>query len=136
MNKVILIGNTTKDIEINTTSNGIAVARFTVAVQRKFANADGEKETDFINCVVWRTLAENCAKYLKKGSKCAVVGELQTRSYEAEDGTKRYVTEVVASEVEFLSTKKAEDNAEPVTGTITVAPEPTQMIVDDDDLPF
>ena len=103
MNKVILSGNLTKDPESQTTSSGITVCKFTLAVQRKFSNANGEKETDFINIVAWRTLAENCIKYLSKGKKVAVVGAIQTRSYDAQDGTKRYVTEIVAEEVEFLS---------------------------------
>ena len=111
MNKVILIGNLTKDIELQTTNSGVSVGKFTLAVGRRFANANGDKETDFINIVVWRELAENCAKYLSKGRKCAVVGELQTRSYDAQDGTKRYITEVNASEVEFLGGKQNEDNA-------------------------
>lgn len=132
MNKVILIGNLTKDIELNTTTSGLTVGKFTLAVGRRYTNADGERETDFINIVIWRELAENCAKYLKKGSKCAVVGEIQVRSYEAEDGTKRYITEVKADQVEFLSTKKdgEEDNA---------VKEPKQAKfepIDDDDLLF
>lgn len=106
MNKVILTGNLTRDVELATTQSGISVARFTIAVQRRFANADGEREADFINIVVWRGQAENCNKYLQKGSKCAVVGSLQTRSYDADDGSKRYVTEVVAESVEFIGNKK------------------------------
>ncbi len=105
MNKVILIGNLTRDPELITTNNGISLCRFSLAVQRRFASQDGEREADFINIVVWRAQADNCYKYLKKGSKCGVVGSLQTRSYDATDGTKRYSTEVVAEEVEFLSTK-------------------------------
>ena len=105
MNKVILIGNLTRDPELITTNNGISLCRFSLAVQRRFASQDGEREADFINIVVWRAQADNCYKYLKKGSKCGVVGSLQTRSYDATDGTKRYSTEVVAEEVEFLSNK-------------------------------
>lgn len=108
MNKVYLIGNTTKDVELSTTTSGVNVAKFTLAVQRKY----GEKETDFINIVVWRTLAENCYKYLKKGNKCAVVGSLQTRNYEDDKG-KHYITEVVADEIEFLTAKPKEE-LEPV----------------------
>lgn len=108
MNKVILIGNIVRDIEVTKTTTGISVARIVLAVERKFKNADGERETDFINIVAWRNVAENCEKYLKKGSKISVFGNLQTRSYEATDGSKRYVTEVVAEEVEFLVTKKDE----------------------------
>ena len=109
MNKVILSGNLTKDPESQTTSSGITVCRFTLAVQRKFSNANGEKETDFINIVTWRTLAENCIKYLSKGKKVAVVGAIQTRSYDAQDGTKRYVTEIMAEEVEFLSPSEKQE---------------------------
>ena len=128
MNKVILIGNLTKDVELNTTTNGVDVARFTLAVGRRFANSEGERETDFLNIIVWREQGKNCAKYLKKGSKCAVVGEIQTRSYDAQDGTKRYVTEVVASEVEFLNTKQ---NGEQATNE-----QPNMQPIDDDGLPF
>ena len=108
-NKVWLLGNLTKDPESQTTSSGITVCKFTLAVQRKFSNANGEKETDFINIVAWRTLAENCIKYLSKGKKVAVVGAIQTRSYDAQDGTKRYVTEIMAEEVEFLSPSEKQE---------------------------
>lgn len=128
MNKVILIGNLTKDVELNTTTNGVDVAKFTLAVSRRFANAEGERETDFLNIIVWREQGKNCAKYLKKGSKCAVVGEIQTRSYDAQDGTKRYVTEIVANEVEFLSTKQSGEAKE--DEAVKMQP------IDDDGLPF
>lgn len=114
MNKIILIGNLTRDVESSTTNNGIAVAKFTIAVQRRFKNANGEYDTDFINIVAWRELGENCSKFLSKGKKCAVVGSLQIRSYDAQDGTKRYVTEVIAEEVEFLTPKATTDELEPV----------------------
>ena len=127
MNKVILIGNLSKDPELTTTPNSVSVARFTLAVQRRYTNEAGEREADFINCVAWRTTAENLNKYCKKGDKVAVVGTLQVRSYEAQDGTKRYATEVVADEVEFVNTKKAEETA----------PQPNLKPVDDDtSLPF
>ena len=112
MNKVILIGNLTKDPELNTTTSGISVCRFSIAVQRRFVNSEGEREADFINIVAWRGLGENCHKYLRKGSKAAVVGNIQTRSYDAEDGTKRYVTEIIADEVEFVGTKRTEETGE------------------------
>ena len=118
MNKVILIGNLTRDPELITTNNGISLCRFSLAVQRRFASQDGEREADFINIVVWRAQADNCYKYLKKGSKCGVVGSLQTRSYDATDGTKRYSTEVVAEEVEFLSRRRgAARCARPASGS-------------------
>lgn len=143
MNKVILVGNLTRDPELITTSNGVSLCRFSLAVQRRFAGPDGEREADFVNIVVWRAQADNCYKYLKKGSKCGVVGSLQTRSYDAQDGTKRYSTDVVAEEVEFLSTKgssNTEEISEPAeTGSKSSGKndvvnkfEP----IDDDNLPF
>lgn len=131
MNKVILIGNLTKDPELSTTTGGISVCRFTVAVGRKYANSEGERETDFINIVVWRNLADNCHKFLKRGSKVAVVGNIQNRSYDATDGTKRYITEVVAEEVEFISTKNNGDEQPRKAEEVTKL-EP----IDDNDLPF
>lgn len=131
MNKVILIGNLTKDPEITTTTNGVSVCRFALAVTRRYTNASGEREADFINVVVWRALAENCHKFLRKGSKAAVVGTLQSRAYDAPDGTKRYVTEVVADEVEFISTKNNDAN-EPKREEEVTKLEP----IDDNDLPF
>ncbi len=115
MNKVILIGNLTRDPELSETPNGTAVCRFTIAVNREFANADGTREVDFFNITVWQSRAENCGKFLKKGSKVAIVGNLQNRSYEDKDGIKRYVTDIIANQVEFLSPKNAEndDNEEP-----------------------
>ena len=129
MNKCILIGNLTKDPELTTTSNGVSVCRFSIAVSRRYSNADGERETDFLNIVVWRSQAENCSRYLSKGSKCAVVGNIQTRSYEAQDGTKRYVTEIVADNVEFLSTKGSGEG-QPKKEVSELEP------IDDDTLPF
>ena len=110
MNKVILIGRLTKDPELTTTGSGISVCRFALAVERKFTNADGEKEVDFLNIVAWRGLADNCNKYLRKGNKCGVVGSIQTRSYDAADGTKKYLTEIIAEEIEFLSSKTENEN--------------------------
>ena len=132
MNKCILIGNLTKDPELTTTTNGVAVCRFAIAVSRRYSNADGERETDFLNIVVWRSLGENCHKFLKKGSKVGVVGNIQSRSYDAADGTKRYVTEIVAEEVEFLSTRNADDGAR-TSGSEEVA---KLQPIDDDGLPF
>ncbi len=106
MNKVILLGNLTRDPELRHTSSDIAVATFTIAINRPFTNEKGEKEADFINIVVWRKQAENVGKFLKKGSKVAVEGKIQTRTYEDEEGNKRHITEVVADNVEFLSEKE------------------------------
>ncbi len=105
MNKVFLIGNLTRDPELTETPNGVMVCRFSIAVSREYANADGNRETDFFNITVWRGRAEVCGKYLKKGSKVAVVGSLQNRSYEDKDGVKRTVTDIIANEVEFLTPK-------------------------------
>lgn len=102
MNKVILIGRLARDPEMRTTPSGVATTSFTIAVQRNYANAQGDREADFINCVAWRKQAENIAKYCSKGSQVAVEGRIQTRNYDAQDGTKRYVTEVIADNVSFL----------------------------------
>ena len=108
MNKAILIGRLTRDPELRTTSNGISVTSFTIAVDRNFNNQQGEKETDFIPVVAWRKLADTCAKYLAKGRLVAVSGRMQVRSYEGKDG-KRYVTEVVADEVQFLERAESKE---------------------------
>lgn len=105
MNKVILVGNLTRDPELITTANGISVCKFGLAVQRRFTNQNGEREADFINIVAWRQNADFCYKYFKKGNKVALVGSLQTRSYDAQDGTKRTATDVVVDEIEFASSK-------------------------------
>nr|MBO2494865.1 single-stranded DNA-binding protein [Clostridia bacterium] len=102
LNKVVLIGRLTKDPEIRYLPSGVAVTTFFLAVNRNFTNQQGEREADFIPIVVWRGLAETCAKYLSKGRLVAVSGRIQTRSYEGRDGQRRYVTEVVADEVVFL----------------------------------
>ena len=130
MNKVILIGNLTKDPELTTTTSGIEVCRFSIAVQRRFKNASGEYEADFINCVAWRNTAQFVHKYFAKGKKMAVEGNIQTRNYEAQDGTKRYVTEVVAEQVEFVE-RKGDSNAGGTQKTVNKL-EP----IEDDTLPF
>lgn len=132
LNKVILTGNLTKDPELSETPSGISVCKFSIAVSRDYANADGNRETDFFNIVVWRGRAENCGKYLKKGNKVGIVGSLQNRSYEDKDGVKRNVTEVVASEVEFLTPKQAE-NEEQVSERRA---RPQLEQIDDNQLPF
>ena len=135
MNKVILVGNLTRDPELTETPSGVPVCRFDIAVSRDYANAEGNRETDFFNITVWRGRAENCGKYLKKGNKVAIVGSLQTRSYEDKDGIKRNVTDVVANEVEFLTPRNAQsdDDGE----TISVRRERPQLeAIDDNQLPF
>ncbi|MCI8588252.1 MAG: single-stranded DNA-binding protein [Bacilli bacterium] len=110
MNKVFLIGRLTKDPELRYTSSNIATASFSIAVNRNFANQNGEREADFINIVVWRKQAENIKNYLSKGSQVAIDGRIQTRTYDAQDGSKRYVTEVVADNVQFLDTRGGSNN--------------------------
>ena len=102
MNKIFLIGRLTKDPELRYTPSGAAVCSFTLAVDRRFTSQSGEREADFINIVVWNKAAENCAKYLSKGRQIAVEGRLQIRSFDGNDGQRRWVTEVIADNVEFL----------------------------------
>ena len=103
MNKVYLIGNLTRDPELSETNSGVAYCRFSIAVNRNYTNADGTKDADFFNVIAWKGQAETCGRFLKKGSKIAVIGSIQNRSYEDKDGIKRTVTDIVLSEFEFLS---------------------------------
>ena len=141
MNKAILIGNLTRDPEVRTTNSGVSVCTFTIAINRRVANQQGVREADFINIVAWRQLAELCGRYLAKGRKVAVVGSIQTRSYDAQDGSKRYVTEVVADEVEFISTPQ-DDGRTNRSDDIPLEPMDNgpragmMDEVDDDELPF
>ncbi|HEY9576674.1 MAG TPA: single-stranded DNA-binding protein, partial [Pseudobacillus sp.] len=100
MNRVVLVGRLTKDPDLRYTPNGVPVASFTLAVNRTFTNQQGEREADFINCVVWRKPAENVANFLKKGSLAGVDGRIQSRSYEGQYGKRVYVTEVQAESVQ------------------------------------
>jgi len=109
MNKITLIGNLTHDPDVRSTPNGVTVCTFTIAVNRRFASAGGERPTDFFRINAWRQLGETCARYLAKGRKVAVVGELQARTYEAKDGTTRLSLDVQADEVEFLSPRQQQD---------------------------
>lgn len=105
LNRVVLVGRLTKDPELRYTPSGVAVATFTLAVNRTFTNQSGEREADFINCVTWRRQAENVANFLKKGSLAGVDGRLQTRNYENQQGQRVFVTEVQAESVQFLEPK-------------------------------
>ena len=105
MNKFILMGRLTKDVEMRQTPNGIAVARFAIAVNRRFKNANGEYDVDFINCIAWRKTGEFISRYFQKGSMIAVVGSIQTRSWDGNDGKKQYATEVIVDEVYFTGSK-------------------------------
>lgn len=136
MNKVFLIGNLTRDPELSTTPSGVTVCRFSIAVSRDYAGADGNRETDFFNITVWRGRGETCGKYLKKGNKVAVVGSIQNRSYEDKDGIKRTATDIVASDVEFL-TPKGQNSDDTEGGSVSAKRErPSLEAIDDNQLPF
>lgn len=110
INNVVLVGRLTRDLELRFTSNGSAVATFNLAVNRNFTNANGEREADFVNCVIWRKPAETLANYAKKGTLLGVVGRIQTRNYENQQGQRVYVTEVVCDNFQLLESKKSADN--------------------------
>lgn len=151
MNRVFLIGNLTRDPEMRSTQSGVAVCNFTIAVNRRFRNPQtGQQETDFLNVIAWRQLAELCDKYLAKGRKVAVTGSIQTRTYEAKDGSKRNTFDIVADEVEFLS-QNQQSSTQSAPGAYTTAaskdsgtayaPQPHNDFggftqVDDEELPF
>ena len=136
MNKVELLGRLTKDPEISTTTAGVAVCKFSIAVPRKYKNQEGETEVDYLNCICWRTLAENVNKFMKKGSQVIVIGSVQTRNYEAQDGTKRYVTEISADEVEFVSSPKGEGEPKEEKPAAKGKQQDLTPIDDDDSMPF
>lgn len=133
LNRIVLIGRLTKDPELRYTPNGVGVATFTLAVDRSRKNAQGERETDFINIVVWRQLAELCANYLSKGKLAAVEGELHIRSYDGQDGQKRWITEVAADNVRFLSPK---DGSGGGSSFSSANPLGNEISFTDDDIPF
>ena len=144
MNKAFLIGNLTRDPELRTLPSGVSVCTFTIAINRTFVNQQGVREADFLNIVAWRQLGETCARYLSKGRKVGVTGSIQTRSYDAQDGSKRYVTEIVADDVEFLSSVQ-DNNQARQNEAVPPPPEPMGFApqanggfteVEDDELPF
>ena len=142
MNKIVLIGNLTHDPEVRSTPNGVTVCSFNIAVNRRFAQQGGERQTDFFRINAWRQLGETCSRYLTKGRKVAVVGELQARTYEAKDGTTRMSLDVSADEVEFLTPKSQQEDSgsgyAPRTGA--QQPQPQQDLsgfdIQSDDIPF
>ncbi|MGG0792608.1 single-stranded DNA-binding protein [Brevibacillus laterosporus] len=138
LNRVILIGNLTRDPELRYTPNGVAVVTFTLAINRSYSGSNGEKETDFINIVAWRQLADLCANYLGKGKKAAVEGRLQSRSYDNKEGKKVYVTEVVADNVQFLSSQGSEPSGNKKSGPSNDPFSDTGKPINiaDEDLPF
>ena len=129
MNKIFLVGNVTKEVELSKTPSGVQVCRFTLAVSRDYKNENGEKVTDFFNCTAWRSLGENIGKYVKKGNKLAVVGSVQLRNYEDNQGIKRTAIDVIVTDCEFLTPKSEETPAPKAKPTLTECDE--QM-----DIPF
>ena len=121
MNKVFLIGNLTRDPEVGQTKSGVSACRFSIAVNRNYADANGEKQTDFFNCTAWRGLADTIGKYCKKGQKVAVSGSIQLRTFEDNSGTTRTAVDILVQEIEFLT--KVEEKE-------------TKSLFDDSDLPF
>lgn len=111
INRVVLVGRLTKDPEYRVTPSGTSVATFTLAINRNFTNADGERQADFINCVVFKKQAENVNNYLKKASLAGIEGRLQSRSYDNQEGRKVFVTEVICDSVQFLEPKNSQNNA-------------------------
>lgn len=150
MNRVVLVGRLTRDPEMRTTTSGISQTRFTLAVNRRGTNQDGSREADFINCVAWRGTAEAIAKYLTKGRELAVEGRIQTGSYDAQDGTKRYTTDVVVDNFTFIGSGSAnnqggnfDSNNGPSNNIATtdISEDPfkdfgNEVALSDDDLPF
>lgn len=143
MNKVILVGRLTKDPEIKNTTTGKTVANFTLAVDRRFKNKDGQKEADFVPIIFWEKQAEILGQYLSKGSQVAISGRLQVRNYEAQDGQRRYVTEVIGEEFTFLSSPKRESSfkqsetpqADKNTSVMGLD-EDFHLMAEDDEVPF
>ena len=137
MNKIMLIGNLTRDPELRSTSSGVTVCSFTIAVNRRFAQQGGERQTDFFRINAWRQLGETCARYLAKGRKVAVIGELQARSYQGNDGATRMSLDVSADEVEFLSPRQQEEGGAPAQRQNAAPPDLAGFTdIQSDDIPF
>lgn len=142
MNKVNLVGRLCRDPEIKNTTTGKSVATFTIAVDRRFKNKDGQKEADFIPIVAWGATADFVGKYINKGSQVSVSGRLQVRNYEAKDGTKRWVTEVITDEVNGIGGKNAKNDQDPhktgensLMDTMEALGPDFALLADDDDMP-
>ncbi|MCB2836167.1 single-stranded DNA-binding protein [Streptococcus dysgalactiae subsp. dysgalactiae] len=138
INNIVLVGRMTKDAELRYTPSQVAVATFTLAVNRRFKEQNGEREADFINCVIWRQSAENLANWAKKGNLIGITGRIQTRNYENQQGQRVYVTEVVAESFQMLESRNQQsgqgnssqnDNSQPFGNQ-------SQIDISDDDLPF
>ncbi len=135
MNKITLIGNLTKDPELRSTHSGVSVCSFTIAVNRRFSNSNGERQTDFFRIQAWRGLADSCMKYLAKGSKVAIVGELQPRQYE-NNGQKHTSIDVQADEVEFLTPSEEKKKNRENSNGYNKTPEDDWIPENNGDLPF
>ena len=139
MNKVFLIGNLTRDPELSETSSGVSVCHFGIAVNRSYSSQDGERQTDFFNVTAWRGLADTIARFCKKGSKVAVSGSIQMRTYEDNSGQKRTAVDIIAQDVEFLSSKSAGSGEDYDAGEKPASSrkKPSLQAFDDDgDIPF
>lgn len=126
MNKWCGVGRLTKDVELKTTSNQNVFCNFTIAVDRRFKDANGQRQADFINCVAWKQTAEFIQKYFHKGSRIGVCGSIQTRSYDNENGQKVFVTEVIVDEAEFVESQQRSENTTATTNTVFVDQNPIQ----------
>lgn len=139
LNNVSLVGRLTKDVELRYTPSNVAVATFTLAVNRTFKNENGDREADFINCVMWRQQAENLANWAKKGALIGITGRIQTRSYDNQQGQRVYVTEVVAEQFQLLESKgqgNQEQQKQAQQQTPDFSRQGAPMDISDDDLPF
>ena len=141
MNKVFLIGNLTRDPEIRETPSGVSMCRFSIAVQRPYSGQDGERQTDFFECTAWRGLAETIARFTKKGNKVAIVGSVQIRNYEDNQGMKRTAVDIIVQDCEFLSPRESEDGFDaaseaPRASAPKRKPALQAMDDDDSDIPF
>ena len=139
MNKVFLIGNLTRDPELRETPSGVSMCRFAIAVQRPYSSQDGERQTDFFECTAWRGLAETIARFTKKGNKVAIVGHIQIRNYEDNQGVKRTAVDVIVQDCEFLTPKAGDsfdDISEAPRASAPKKKPALQAMDDDSDIPF
>ena len=136
INNVVMIGRLTRDVELRYTSNNVAVGAFTLAVNLNFKNAAGDRESDFINCIIWNKQAENLANWTKKGMLVGITGRIQTRSYENQQGQRVYVTEVVAESFQVLEKRDNAANKSSLDNQMPPNFSGQPMDISDDDLPF
>ena len=143
INNTVLVGRLTKDVDLRYTQSNVAVATFTLAVNRTFKNENGDREADFINCVMWRQQAENLANLAKKGAVIGVTGRIQTRSYDNQQGQRVYVTEVVAEQFQLLESRNSQSQsqgqqkqAQQETPDFSRSANANPLYISDDDLPF